>query len=63
MNKQKLMDTENSTMVTRGKGDEGAVKGEGGQIYDDGGRYDFSGGGHTIQYTVDASLKCTLEIL
>ena len=34
-NKQKLIDTGNSTVVTRGKG-VGGVKGEGGQICGDG---------------------------
>ena len=32
----KLIDTDNSMVVTRGKGDERVVKGKGGQIYGDG---------------------------
>ena len=38
--KQKLMDTDNSMVVTRGKGGV-VVKGEGGQIHGDRRRFDF----------------------
>ena len=40
-NKQKLIDTDNSTVVTRGKGGELVVKGKWTQLYGDGRRFDF----------------------
>ena len=54
MNKQKLIDIDNSIVVTRGKGDGGIVKYKGGQIYGDRQRFDL-GGGHTVQYVHDMS--------
>ena len=45
-NKQKLTDTDNSMVVTRGKG-RGIVKGKEGQIHSDR-RFDF---GYIMQYT------------
>ena len=58
--KQKLTDTDKNLMVTRGKG--GRRK----QMWVKGVKYTVMedltwGGGHTIQYTDDVLLSCTLE--
>ena len=49
-NKQKLTDTHNSVVVTRGKGSQGVVKVKGGQIYGDGRRFDFGWQTHNVIY-------------
>ena len=48
--KLKLTDTDNSMVVTRGKGGEGVIKGKGGQIYDDRRWFDFGWGVHNAIY-------------
>ena len=48
--KLKLINTDNSMVVTRGEGSQGAVKGKGGQMYGDGGWFDFGWWAYNAMY-------------
>ena len=50
-NEQKLIDTENVMVVTRGKGGQG-VEGKGGQLHGDGRRCDFGSWAHNASMQV-----------
>lgn len=56
----KLMDADNSVVVTRGEGVGQVEEGKGGQMVTGGDA--ALGGEHTTQYTDDALDSCTLEI-